>query len=85
MWIKTIDNCLIRLEDISYIHAVMKTNEDNIEVCIITNMKNECMDKVLYKGIEPTLELANIHANAVLDAILYNIEKNVAFIDWKEI
>ena len=48
-------------------------------------MKNECMDKVLYKGIEPTLELANIHANAVLDAILYNIEKNVAFIDWKEI
>ena len=49
MWIKTIDNCLIRLEDVSYIHTVKKAFEDNIEICIIADMKNECMDKILLR------------------------------------
>ena len=85
MWIKTIDNSLIRLEDVSSINSAMKVNEDDIEVYIMANMKNECMDRVLYKGPAPDLELANIHVNSVLDAILCNIENNSAFIDLNEV
>ena len=85
MWIKTLDNCLIRLEDVSYIHTVMKAVEDNIEICIIADIKNECMDKILFASKEPTFKEADLCANLVLDTILYSIENNAAFIDLKEI
>ena len=85
MWIKTIDNCLIRLEDVSYIHTVKKAFEDNIEICIIADMKNECMDKILFASKKPTLKEADLCANLVLDTILYGIENDVAFVDLKEV